>query len=575
MFTIFSYKITEKQILITILLLGALLRFWGLGSAEFYHDEGFFAFRSIGYFDYIQNEDQSTPVQWFRDTSLPWWTFLSSHNPPPLFFFIQNIFFRIFGDSLFAARLPSALAGIASIYLVYLIFNSMFEKSDGYSGLLAVFLLSVNLIHVWLSRSSLMEAFQVFLILLNIYYFFQFLNDRRRWKLFGITLGLAFLTKYTSIFLVPVYVVYLFVVSRKLLVVRQWYAAFGLAAIIFSPVLIYNFYLYKTLGHFDLQFSYLFGQTALEWRASLGKIQDPFSEIISNLNLMYSIPFLLLTITGIGYAIYEIYKSNSKALGKSDFQIFWLLNLIFITLMLAVVGSAFRFIALYAVPAVMLIAYLFDYFYSKFYPHTITSSVKKGPAFQDQNSFGVGVNKEVIFKILAAAFLVYELIFGMDIFRTFPDFGIVTLDKYFDAEFGNRRSQAIPSSPNPHLDRVIKKNALHFPDMGKTVLIVYDTNVALSPRLWLFSRRNYYHGIPALSVDQFRHLLKTGGIDRFKDYEIYFAKASKNTPINPTFYTNSGEELEAFLRQSLNLSPTKMIYGYNNLLMFTVYKFSI
>ena len=75
MFNIFSYKITEngfgklttRHFLIAILLIGAILRFWGLGSAEIFHDEGLYAFRSIGYVDYIQNDDQTTPVQWFRD----------------------------------------------------------------------------------------------------------------------------------------------------------------------------------------------------------------------------------------------------------------------------------------------------------------------------------------------------------------------------------------------------------------------------------------------------------------------------------------------------------------------------
>ena len=163
----------------------AILRFGGLGSSEIFHDEGFYAFRSIGYVDYIQNDDQTTPIQWFKDApSLPWWTSLSFHDHPPLFFLIQNIFFKIFGNSLFAARLPSALAGVFSIYLVYLISSSIFGTSDvlktrtpdvqelrsQYSGhresrnrtsdfhiagLLAAFLLSVNLIHIWISRSSL------------------------------------------------------------------------------------------------------------------------------------------------------------------------------------------------------------------------------------------------------------------------------------------------------------------------------------------------------------------------------------------------------------------------------------
>ena len=600
MFTIFGYKITEKQVLIAILLLGAILRFLGLGSAEFFHDEGFKAFRSIGYFDYIQNDNQTTPVQWFKDLpSLPWWTSLSFHDHPPLFFLVQHLFFRIFGDSLFVARLPSALAGVASVYLVYLISILGFRESIGfpksnYAGLLAAFLLSVNLNHVWLSRASLMEAFQVFLILLNIYWFFRFIDglkgspsinsgtkivfsERSRrdtsWVWFGLTLGLAFLAKYTSIFLVPVYLTYLIFGSISgfresygfpkslILMDRRFYAALALAAILFSPVLVYNFYLYKTIGHFDLQFSYLFQQATPEWSALLGKIQDPFSEIVSNLTLMYSIPFLLLTIAGIGYAIYEIYKSKIKTPDVLNIEIstlehreyiflFWLLNIIFITLMLTKVGSAFRFIVLYAVPAIMLITYFFDYLFSRFH-------------------------KEVLFKILLAVFLAYELFFVTDIFRTFPNFGITQLDQYLDSELGDKRSLAIPASPNPHLHKIIRNYALKIPPASHPIMIIYDENVSLSPRLWLFTRRNYYHGIPAVTVDQFKKFLREQGTEGFRDYQLYFVKASDKTYLNPLYFSPAAQEFETFLINERNLNPVKIIYNYNNLLMFTVYKFSI
>jgi len=659
MFTIFSYKITEKHLLISILLLAAILRFWGLGSAEFYHDEGFTAFRSIGYLDYMNNDDQTTPIQWFKDLpSLPWWTQLSFHDHPPLFFLTQFISFKLFGDSLFAARLPSAIAGVASIYLVYLLSGLMLRTSDvrwtpdvqllknrRLMPLFAAFLFSISLVHIWVSRSSLFESVQIFFILLNIYYFFRIARNSipparqslngggsrsKDYLMFGLTLGLSFLTKYTSFFLIPVYVFYLFFISifrqcspsiprpkgrdgghglatssgtkplfpersRRVILVKDWrlYAAFSLAVIIFLPVIIYNIFLYKTVGHFDLQFAYLFNQNTPEWQASLGKIQDPFSDIVTNLFFMYSIPFLLMAIAGIGYTIYKIFnlrtsdvpnisaEGGSASGGKnlnprtSDVQrfdlcrsvpkspkatgipvpkgdigtsIFWLLNIIFITLMLTAVGSAFRFIALYAAPAIMLITFFLDRLISKF-------------------------NGEILFRILITGFFIYELSFGASILWTFPDFGIVTLDKYFDEEFGGRRSLAIPVSSNSHLDKIIEDNIAGLPVMDKQILIIYDTNIALSPRLWLFTRRNYYHGIPVLSVDQFKNFLKIGGTDQFNNYLIYFVKAGKNTQLNPAFFTPSGEEFESFLRSQFNLSPVKMIYGYNNLLMFTVYKF--
>src|SRR3989344_906382 len=226
-------RFTEKQILTAILLLGALLRFWGLGSTEIFHDEGFYAFRSIGFVDYLQNNEQTTPVQWFADKPLPFWTNFSFHDHPPFFFFIQNLFFNFFGDSILVARLPSALAGLASVYLVYLLGNRFFQYSGSSTfagsrtpfGLLAALLVAVNSIYIWISRNSLMEGLLLFLILLNIYLFFRALEDGKFWKWWGLVLGLVFLTKYTGFFLVPAYAVYLVLYRRGVFLEKKFIRA--------------------------------------------------------------------------------------------------------------------------------------------------------------------------------------------------------------------------------------------------------------------------------------------------------------------------------------------------------------
>ena len=109
------------MILVAIAALGAVLRLWNLDTAELTFDEGLDAFRSVGYLDYLESPAQPTPVQWFADRELPWWTALSFHDHPPLVFLVQHATTAIFGDTLFAARIPSALAGIAAIILFFFI----------------------------------------------------------------------------------------------------------------------------------------------------------------------------------------------------------------------------------------------------------------------------------------------------------------------------------------------------------------------------------------------------------------------------------------------------------------------
>ena len=168
-------------ILAFILLIGAVLRFLGLGSSELLFDEGLYALRSIGYLDYLDAAAQPTPVEWLANQDLPWWTSLSFHDHPPLIFLIQHLSFKLFGDSLFAARLPSAIFGILSILLVYLIAlritNLNKLRIPNSFALIAAALFSISFAAVGVSRLAMMESVLFFFILLNIYFFLRFPLD--------------------------------------------------------------------------------------------------------------------------------------------------------------------------------------------------------------------------------------------------------------------------------------------------------------------------------------------------------------------------------------------------------------
>jgi len=532
-----------KFLLFTILLVGGLLRFWGLGSAEIFHDEGFYTFRSFGYLDYIQNDDQTTPIQWFRDSALPSWTKLSFHDHPPLYFLIQHSSFIIFGDSLGAARLPSAVFGTLSILLLYFIAKRILKNE--YGALIAAAIFSITHVHAWVSRSSLMEGVQLFFILLNILFFIKFLENRKYFYLFGVTAGLMLLTKYTSLFLIPVYFIYAIISRRDIFKSVELYAATTMALVIFSPVIYYNYELYKFTGHFDLQLAYLLGEETPEWRASFGKVQDPFSDIGINMLAMYSIPFLVLFLLGVIYSIFSF-----KKLGN-NWIIFGWLSIAFIDIMLVAIGSAYRFLSLYSIFAVFFVALGLYFIREKVADKYLTT-------------------------VIVSAFLIYEVFFLVDgLFLTFPDFGVKKLDDYLSTATYGKRSLGIPQSPNRHLDAIIKKYALRLPEGDKYIAIIYDENIALSSKLWLFGRRTMYKGITAMTTKFFRSVMQEKGLDFFKDYEMYFVKASPHTSLNPNFSTNDAEIFENFLVNELSIRPHEIIYGHKSLPMFTVYKFKL
>jgi len=68
---IIEFIINNKYIIL-ILLLASVLLFVNLGKADMEGDQAHYAFRSVGYMDYLGSETQTTPLQWFD--KIPWWS---------------------------------------------------------------------------------------------------------------------------------------------------------------------------------------------------------------------------------------------------------------------------------------------------------------------------------------------------------------------------------------------------------------------------------------------------------------------------------------------------------------------
>lgn len=537
----------NNKILILILLAAGFLRLWGLGSGELVFDEGLYSFRSIGWLDYLESPFQTTPVQWLADgtipsansgqaSSLPGWLKLSFHDHPPLFFLTQHIFFSIFGDSLFVSRLPSALFGTGFIYLIYLISKKLFKKES--AGLISAFVAALSFAHVSLSRLAMMESVLFFFILLNLYCFLKLLEHRKHWPLFGLTLGLALLTKYIAVFLIPTYLVFLLIHRRDVFKDSKIYLALILALIIFSPVIAYNIYSYKTFGHFDLQLAYLLKQkTPWDLAEISGKTLDPFSKIAENLPAVFSPPLLILFVIGLALSLYQ--QELRKRLSLI------LISFLFISLLLIFTGSAIRFVSLYVIPLAFFSSAL------------ILSLIEKKYK-----------TLAIIVLFIAAAGEIYFLAFSK------PDYGVAKLDKYFDSIFKDGRSEAVPKHPNLYLDKITQEYAAKRPIILEPTGLIYDDNIALGPILWLFSRRQYYHGIPVMTADNFENIIEHGDPARFKNFTLYFIKAELYAPLKPIRPTAAADKIEKFLLAK-NQKPAIKITGYgaNDLPAFTVYKF--
>lgn len=170
----------SKILLILILLLAGTLRLWNLGSfpAGFNADEA-----SVGYNAY-------SLLQTGKDeygTSFPLVFKSFGDFKPGLYFYFVMPFIKILGLSEMAVRLPSALFGIATIFLVYLLGKKIFESEA--VGLLSGLLLAISPWHLQFSRGGWESNVATFFITLGVYLFIQGL-EKGKYLLWGL---LAFL----------------------------------------------------------------------------------------------------------------------------------------------------------------------------------------------------------------------------------------------------------------------------------------------------------------------------------------------------------------------------------------------
>jgi len=138
-------------ILLAIVLLGLLLRIYGLGSESLWLDEGI-SFKLA----------HARPILAIVERAL--------NNHPPLYFLILHYWIKLFGASVFYARLLSAIFGSLAVFLIYKIGCLTFNKE---TGILGALLLAISSFHIYYSQEMRMYSMAVFLALLSMYFFMR------------------------------------------------------------------------------------------------------------------------------------------------------------------------------------------------------------------------------------------------------------------------------------------------------------------------------------------------------------------------------------------------------------------
>lgn len=186
-------------VLVLIVAIGAVLRFWGLGNQSLWYDE------------WLTTEAVSGSLaDLFRHTA-------NREGIPPPYFLVVWAWVRVFGDGETALRAVSALAGIATVPIAYAVARELGQRRT--VARVAALLTAVSPMLVAYSQEARPYGLLAFLSALSLLAFARARNHGRRpdFVLWGFACAATLAVHYFAVFLVVAEALGLLALRR-----RQW-----------------------------------------------------------------------------------------------------------------------------------------------------------------------------------------------------------------------------------------------------------------------------------------------------------------------------------------------------------------
>lgn len=162
-------KIKKNYVLVIILVVGALLRFYKIDFQSVWLDE-------------IHTLNEANPSQSLKEVLM---SVMMGEQIPPLYFYSVYFLFKIFGYTAIVLRIYSAVIGVVGIYALYVLGKSLVNRRV---GLIAATLLCVNYFDLYYSQEGRPYIFLVLFSVFSIHRMAIFLKEpnRRNALLFGL-----------------------------------------------------------------------------------------------------------------------------------------------------------------------------------------------------------------------------------------------------------------------------------------------------------------------------------------------------------------------------------------------------
>lgn len=205
----------KQVVLISILMLAAVLRFWNLGNVppSTSMDEASIGYNAYSVLKIGADEYGEFPLisqrgydDWRRSTYL----------------FLVVPFVALFDLHSISIRLPAAILSILTVWATYYIVLFLFSKRSEFSysvSLLATFLLAISPWHIYISRLGHESNTCLAFFILGLLFFLQGEKSKSKSKIIlsGIFFSLSVISYYSGQVFIPIFVIGLFFIFRKVL----------------------------------------------------------------------------------------------------------------------------------------------------------------------------------------------------------------------------------------------------------------------------------------------------------------------------------------------------------------------
>ena len=499
----------DKIVILCIVMSAIFLNFSQISSMEINSDFALYSVRSLGWFDYVASEGQTSPVQWWGKN--PWWGNLSFHDHPPLVFAFQHISFLLFGENHFAARMPFATAGVGLTLISYYFLKKLHDKN---TAILGALMMAISSHILWVGKSGYLEGIQIFFITLSIFIFLLFLktNEKKYLYLWGGATGCALLSKYTALFLLPS--VFFYLINRKVLVKSlHFYCSLLIIIAVVSPAIIYNIMMYYTRSHFDASLSILTGNVPDDFSAFQKEKEfhffKNFYSVIKTFLLNTSFSYIFLYSSAILFLFTEFVQK------KIDHQkIFIIINLIFLFTMLVFGNAQSHHITLLQPFLIILSSFAIVEFFQKIKKKKIIKKFFIGILF--------AIFSFELFFNFNTNILIKPAVNNSHFFSPFRFYnqGFIEMEKFFKK---NIFSGLIIKRKNPP----IKKQGLDVNLFDRDFLIIVDDRMNWFSSFWYLQRYTMYYNIPAVTFVGLSSIMQENNIplsDMLKVIKSFRAK---------------------------------------------------